>query len=70
MRITAGINNATQLTINPTEISKDKGLEIKINGLNGNPEGGESIFLEYYRGKVMLYVWTDNQQNPQIIVLT
>ena len=33
MRITAGINNATYYQ--PTEISKDKGLEIKINGLNG-----------------------------------
>ena len=77
MRITTPRNNcnATQLTISPSELGKGNegqgmGLEIRINGLDGNPEGGESIFLEHYEGKVQLHVWTDNQQNPQTIVLT
>jgi hypothetical protein len=79
MRITTHSNsNAAQLTIDPSELGKGNegqgmGLEIRINGLDGNPEENtnpSSIFLEYYEGKVQLHVWTDNQQNPQTIVLT
>lgn len=70
--------NAIQLTISSSELGKGnegqgKGLEIRIKGLIGNPEEStnpSSIFLEYYEGKVQLHVWTDNQQNPQTIVLT
>ena len=80
MRMTTPRNNcnAIQLTISPSELGKGnegqgKGLEIRINGLVGNPEEStnpSSIFLEYHEGKVQLHVWTDNQQNPQTIVLT
>jgi len=70
--------NAVQLTVSQSDLGKGnegqgKGLEIRINGLNGNPEeitNPSSIFLEYYEGKIQLHVWTDNKQNPQTIVLT
>ena len=51
------------------------GLEISINGLNGDPSGSHpdgsrtSVFLENYKGKILCHIWTNNQNDCQTIEL-
>jgi len=66
-----------KLVLSQEELGKDsegqgKGLEIAIEGLNGDPTDvspGCSVFIEYYEGKVQLHVWTNDQQDCQTIIL-
>jgi len=48
------------------------GIEIKIEGLNGDiaeKSPGTSIFLEYYEGKVQLHIWNEGKVDCQTIIL-
>lgn len=67
-----------RLTLTKEEIGKGqegqgKGLEIAIEGIQGDPSEkspGTSVFIEYYEGKVQLHLWTNGVQDCQTITLT
>jgi hypothetical protein len=59
------------LNLNKTELTI--GLEIKIEGLTGDPTEdtpGTSIYLEYYNGKVLCHIWTEGKEECKTIELT